>query len=73
MGTRKPPSSRIAGRDNDTGEFVKVEETYRRPSSTTREHLPLPGHGDTGRYEKDDKKSNEAVNGGVFGPRFYLS
>ena len=56
MATRKPPTSRIAGRDNKSGEFVKVDETYRRPGSTTREHLPLPGHGDTGRYDNDKQK-----------------
>jgi hypothetical protein len=57
MATRKPATSRIAGRDNGTGKFVRVDETHRRPGSTTREHLPLPGHGDTGRYDKDDKKT----------------
>lgn len=41
--------SRLAGRDNRTGEFVKLKETERRPGSTTREHLPLPGFGDTNR------------------------
>ena len=48
--------SRIAGRDNDTGRFVPVEETRERPKETTREHLPLPGHGDTGRYGNDKQK-----------------
>jgi hypothetical protein len=45
--------SRLAGRDNRTGEFVKLKETERRPGSTTREHLPLPGFGDV---KPDDKK-----------------
>lgn len=56
MAARKPPSSRVGGRDNDSGRFVPLPETYRRPGSTTREHIPLPGHGDTGRYDKDRKK-----------------
>jgi len=36
--------SRLAGRDNRTGQFVPVRETQQRPGSTTREHLPLPGY-----------------------------
>jgi hypothetical protein len=54
----KEPTSRIAGRDSRTGQFVPVEETERRPNTTQRERLPLPGHGDTGRYDKpkDDRK-----------------
>ena len=31
-----------------------VRETYQRPASTQREHIPLPGYGDTGRGK--DKK-----------------
>jgi hypothetical protein len=38
--------SRLAGRDNRTGQFVPVRETQQRPGNTTREHLPLPGYGD---------------------------
>ena len=45
--------SRLAGRDNRTGEFVKLKETERRPGGTTREHLPLPGFGDV---KPGDKK-----------------
>jgi hypothetical protein len=45
-------SGRVGGRDNRTGEFVPLKETERRPGSTTREIIPLPGHGDTGRYDK---------------------
>jgi len=56
MATRKPPTGRIGGRDNDTGRFVPVEKTYERPKDTTREVIPLPGHGDTGRYDKDKKR-----------------
>lgn len=55
MAKEKEPQSRVTGRDNDTGRFVRVEETKYRPNSTTRERLPLPGFGDTGRYDKDKK------------------
>jgi len=51
MSTKKP-QARVAGRDNRTGQFVPVKETHQRPASTTREHLPLPGFGDTGRSQK---------------------
>lgn len=50
----KERKSRVGGRDNDSGQFVPLKETYRDPKGTTREHIPLPGRGDTGRY--DDKK-----------------
>ena len=43
------------GRDNNTGQFVPLKETERRPSSTSREIIPKPGHGDTGRYDKKKK------------------
>lgn len=43
---------RIGGRDNRSGQFVPLRETERRPASTTREVIPLPGRGDTGRYDK---------------------
>lgn len=52
----KERQSRLGGRDNKTGQFVPVKETNQRPGSTTREHIPLPGRGDTGRYDKDKKK-----------------
>ncbi len=51
----KKPQARVGGRDNDSGQFVPVKETYERPKSTTREHIPLPGYGDTGRYDKNKK------------------
>jgi len=41
----KQRESRVAGRDTRTGYFVPVEETRRRPATTVREHVPLPGHG----------------------------
>lgn len=45
----KKPQARVGGRDSKTGQFVPVRETYERPATTTREHVPLPGYGDTGR------------------------
>ena len=51
----KQPRSRVAGRDCRTGQFVPVRETRERPATTEREHLPLPGHGVTGRYDKSKK------------------
>jgi hypothetical protein len=52
MSKRPPPTTRIGGRDSRTGQFVPVKETERRPDTTQRERIPLPGHGDTGRSEK---------------------
>ena len=53
----KERQSRLGGRDNRTGHFVPLKETEQRPASTTRERIPLPGYGDTGRSDKDkDKK-----------------
>jgi hypothetical protein len=52
----KERQSRLGGRDNKTGQFVPLKETEQRPASTTREHIPIPGRGDTGRYDKDEKK-----------------
>ena len=51
----KERHSRVGGRDNRTGQFVPLEETRRRPATTTREHIPLPGRGDTDRGGKDKK------------------
>lgn len=42
----KERQSRIGGRDSKTGHFVPIEETRRRPDTTQREHIPLPGYGD---------------------------
>ncbi len=49
----KERQGRIGGRDNRTGHFVPLKETEKRPDSTTREVIPLPGFGDTGRSDKD--------------------
>jgi hypothetical protein len=35
------------GRDSGNGQFIKVEEAKRRPSTTTIERVPKPGYGDT--------------------------
>jgi len=48
----KKPQARVGGRDNRTGHFIPLRETYQRPGSTTREHIPLRGYGDTGRSKK---------------------
>ena len=53
----KDPKSRVGGRDSETGRFVPVDETYQRPATTQRERIPLPGHGDTGRYDKSNEKN----------------
>jgi len=52
----KERQSRLGGRDNRTGQFVPLKETEERPARTTRERIPLPGFGDTGRYDDKDKK-----------------
>lgn len=51
----KQPTSRIGGRDSGTGRFIPVAETQRRPATTQRERIPLPGHGDTGRSHGNKK------------------
>lgn len=49
MATKGGRQSRVGGRDNKSGQFVPVKETEKRPASTTKERIPLPGFGDTGR------------------------
>lgn len=48
----KKPQGRIGGRDSRTGQFIPLEETRKRPATTQREVIPLPGFGDTGRGKK---------------------
>lgn len=48
----KKPKARLGGRDSTTGRFIPLSETHRRPATTQREHIPLPGHGDTDRSKK---------------------
>jgi hypothetical protein len=45
--SKKEPTSRLAGRDAKTGEFIPVNEAKRRPATTVVERLPLPGHGES--------------------------
>lgn len=45
----KERQSRVGGRDSRTGQFVPISETVRRPATTQREHIPLPGRGDVPR------------------------
>lgn len=35
------------GRDSKSGQFIPVKEAIKRPSTTTVERVPKPGHGDT--------------------------
>jgi hypothetical protein len=45
----------VGVRDTISGQFVKKGTEIRRPSTTVREIIPNPGHGDTGR-SKGNKK-----------------
>lgn len=40
------------GRDSGTGQFMPVEAARRRPATTTVEHIPKPGRGDTDKRKK---------------------
>jgi len=51
----KKPQGRMGGRDSKTGEFIPLKETYKRPATTQREVIPLPGYGDTGRGKQKGK------------------
>jgi hypothetical protein len=51
----KKPHARLGGRDARSGEFIPLKETYKHPSTTVRERIPLPGYGDTGRGKKQGK------------------
>jgi hypothetical protein len=48
----KERKSRLGARDSKTGEFVPLKEADRRPSTTQREHIPLPGNGTEGKKSK---------------------
>lgn len=52
----KDRQSRVGGRDSRNGQFVPISETQRRPDTTQRERIPLPGFGDTGRSDSNTKK-----------------
>ncbi|MGE0481928.1 MAG: hypothetical protein AB7Q17_15815 [Phycisphaerae bacterium] len=45
----KKRTSRMGARDSKTGEFITQAEANRRPATTQREHIPLPGNGTQGR------------------------
>lgn len=47
--------SRLGARDSKTGQFIPLREADRRPNTTQREHIPLPGRGDTDRGKKKSK------------------
>ncbi len=51
----KERQARRGARDSRTGQFIPVEEADRRPATTQKENIPLPGHGDTGRGGKKGK------------------
>ena len=47
------PKSHIVYRDPDSGQLISRKDGERRnPDNVTRERMPNPGHGDTGRYDK---------------------
>jgi len=48
--------ARRGARDSRTGQFIPVKEADKRPNTTQKENIPLPGHGDTGRGKGDKKK-----------------
>lgn len=51
----KDRQARRGARDSVTGEFIPMEEANRRPSTTQKENIPLPGYGDTDRSKKGKK------------------
>ncbi len=46
------PKTRQGARDSRTGQFIPVEEADKRPNTTQKERIPLPGRGDTDRGKK---------------------
>lgn len=48
--------SRLGARDSKTGEFITIKEADKRPATTQKEHIPLPGRGDTDRGKKGKDK-----------------
>jgi len=53
----KKRQARRGARDSETGQFIPIEEADKRPATTQKENIPLPGFGDTGRSKKGKKKS----------------
>ena len=50
--------ARRGARDAGTGKFIPIKEADRRPATTIKENIPLPGHGDTDRGGKGGKKKS---------------
>lgn len=48
----KDRESRRGARDSRNGQFITEREAERRPSTTQKENIPLPGHGTTDRSTK---------------------
>ena len=47
------PKSHIVYRDPKSGQLIPKKDAERRnPDNVTRERMPNPGRGDTGRYDK---------------------
>jgi hypothetical protein len=40
------------GRDSGTGKFIPVKEARQRPATTTVEHIPKPGRGDSNKSKR---------------------
>jgi hypothetical protein len=51
----KERQARRGARDSGNGQFITIKEANRRPATTQKENIPLPGYGDTGRSSKKGK------------------
>jgi hypothetical protein len=49
MGKNDGSKSTKQGRDNDTGQYIPLQEARNRPKSATVEHVPKPGYGTAGK------------------------
>ena len=52
----KDRKSRLGARDSITGQFIPLKEADRRPRTTQREHIPLPGRGDAPKKSGGSRK-----------------
>lgn len=52
----KERKSRRGARDSITGEFITKKEADRRPETTQKENIPLPGYGTENRGKGGKKK-----------------
>lgn len=48
----KQPKARIGARNSRDGQFIPLSEANRRPETTQKEHIPLPGHGTSDRAKQ---------------------